>query len=144
MGAIPKFNFVPEKQLLRNGTSDSQYRVTIYSKPAKGKDDKIVYNTNLIFTKFIVDVYDLKNKFIRFYGDRENKTLGWSVLEKAEGITELEGVKQFNLNSADICTFGISKLLKAINVEIKDNRRDIPVLLYKSNLQSHPIYYIKF
>ena len=146
MGAIPKFNFIPEKQLLSNHDSSSLYKATIYAKPIKEKGSEKIdsYSCNLIFTKDTVLSHDLKDKMIRFYGDREKKTLGWSILKTSEGFSNLEGIKQITLNSGNIATFGISRLLKAIGVEIKENRRDIPVLVYKTPLQSHPVYYIKF
>ncbi len=141
IGAPPKFNFVPEKQLLQS--IDPTYKVTIYAKKMIDKDTgEVSFTNNLIFTKPVVDVFELKDKFIRFYADKEKKTVGWSILEKAEGLIELEGVRQIKVNAKGIVLFGIGKLLKSVNLTLKENRKNLIVKTYKSSLQSHDIYYI--
>lgn len=139
LGAIPKFNFVPEKQLIKN--IEGSYEVSLYVKDIKrsGKDEleKFVL---LCFSKTTTNIYDLDGKFIRFYADKEKKTIGWSILEKAEGLAQLEGVRQIKASSQGI-RLGIAKLIKVIGVKV-ESRKKIEVKKYESSLQSHPIYYI--
>lgn len=144
MGPQPKFNFVPEKQLLRS--TDPTYRVTIYSKNKidKKTGEKSLVN-NLVFTKEVVNVYELGGKFIRFYADKEKRTIGWSILGEHEAgpLEEIEGTKKVKVNSAGIALFGIGRLLKSVNITLTDNRKGLIVSTYRSSLHSHPIYYIK-
>ncbi len=141
LGAPAKFNFIPEKQLLKS--VDPTYKVTIYVKVIVDKEtEEIEYANNLIFSKSVINIYDLEHKYIKFFGDREKKTVGWSIIKSSSNLKGIEGIRQIKVNKNGVAVFGIARLLKSIGINLKEKKKDLLVKTYVSPLETHPIHYI--
>ena len=101
----PKFNFIPETQISRKSTN---HELTI----------SITKAGNLYFTPLIIASYDIENKFIKFFADKEKKTIAWKVLNEKEP-KELKGYRQVKKNYAGYAVMAIKKLLKYLDIDPK-------------------------
>lgn len=143
MGPQPKFNFVPERQLVVGTANSEAYRVSLYAYEKMDKQGRPFFVNILLWPKEVVDIYDLKDKYVRFYGDREKKVIGWSIVEKAEDFAEMKDLKIMRASSQGVVKLAIKRLLDSLGVEIKEHRKNLQVKTYESPLNSHKIYYVK-
>lgn len=126
---IPKFNFVPVRQLNSEAQAVTQFNVSI------GKSG------SMLFKEEDVDIYDIENKFISFFADTEKRAIGWKFIEGSTSLDELSDCKQYKKNTNGNITVGITKLLKLFTDEKKSYYK-IPVQKYTSTLHEGDIYYI--
>lgn len=117
-----KYNFIPEHQLNTVG-EPTEYSVTI---------NKIM---NLYLSPFIVKMWGLDKKVVRFYVDVPNKSIAWTEVTGGD-LSTLKNVRQMNINKENgNVTLSISKMLKQLSVT-KDMLpfKHIPVTTYKDSL----------
>ncbi len=126
----PKFNFIPEHQLNKKGLETYQFVVTI------AKTGTIIFNCS------DVRMYDLGGKFIKLFADTEKKIIGWSIISGKTDLEEIENSRELKVSVNGNIVIGIRKLLKAMDIEIKDTKR-VPVNKYVSSLYKDEIYYIE-
>lgn len=125
----PKFNFIPER-LLKEPAKDSTYRVSIYSQGT------------LVFPKDVVSIYELDGKYIRFYVDKEKRTVGWTLFENYEPSDNLEDARQLKANPNGPIVVGIKKLLTLMGVDYTEGFKGLEVGTYKTSLIENQVYYI--
>lgn len=123
-----KFNFIPETQI---SNKSSNHELTI----------SITKAGNLYFTPLIIDSYGIENKFIKFFVDKQNKTIGWKILDEKEP-KELKGYRQVKKNDFGYSIMSVKKLLKFLEIDFKVvNLKRKKIEKYNSVLQGQ-IYYI--
>ena len=124
----PKFNFIPETQI---GRKNLNHELAI----------SITKAGNLFFTPLIIASYDIENKFIKFFADKEKKIIAWKVLNEKEP-KELKGYRQVKKNYASYSIMSIKKLLKYLDIDPKTtNLKQKPIKKYISVLEGE-FYYI--
>lgn len=125
----PKFNFVPEGQLVpKHGATE--YTVSLLK------------NKQLYFSREVCEIYDLKDNFIKFYADTENKTVGWSIIQGNTNLSSINDSRKMTLTGKGMYKASISKILKALGAEITKTIKDMKVQKYVSTLHENDIYYI--
>lgn len=127
---LPKFSFVPERQLSLD-VPDPTYKVTISKRGV------------LVFGKEVLDIYELENKYIRLYADIQKKTIGWSIIEGETNLELLNDARLVKKYTNGCSMIGIGKILRLLSVEKGKIFRDLDVKKYKSPLIGHDIWYIE-
>jgi hypothetical protein len=125
----PKFNFIPERQL-KKPAAESAFKVNIY------------VTGTLVFTKDVVEIYDLDQKFVRMYGDATKKVIGWSVIQGGN-IEEMDDLRQLKKNVNGMITVSIKKLLESIGWAPEGTTSGLEVKKYKSPLHAEDIFYVE-
>lgn len=126
----PKFNFVSER-LLNEPAADTSFRVSIYK------------TGTLVFTGETLDIYDLENKYIRLFADRERRSIAWQVLDDKTSLEELNDARKVVKNTNGIATISIKKILKIMGItELGKGWKNLEVKTYKTTLQSGELYYV--
>jgi hypothetical protein len=97
----------------------------------------------LLFRKDDIKIYDLANKYVRFFADVEKKAIGWSVCEGKTALENLNDARVVNPNKVGCALFGITKLLKHLGFEKGVVFKDLEVKLYKSPLIENDVWYVK-
>lgn len=124
----PKFNFVPEHQLVSKNVDTFFY-------------GSISKNGQLFFGKDYSNVYELNQKFYECYVDREKQSIGWRIIE---GKTDLESLhKQFVADpTKGTIRISIVSLLKALGLEKGTVFPRLPIGMYKTKATEGEIHYI--
>ncbi len=128
----PKFNFVSER-LLNEPKADNAFRVSIYK------------TGTLIFTGEVLEIYDLENKFIRLFVDREKRSIAWQVLPDNASLEELNDARKVVKTTNGNAVISVKKLLTAIGIQKADmgkGFKNLEVRTYKTALQAGDLYYV--
>jgi hypothetical protein len=140
----PKFNFVPERQLVNNTIgSYTPASVTLQVCTVKQLNGKQSTAYSMRFSKDTIHIYDLNGKLIRLYGDEKKRSIGWSIIDEKLTLPELDGCRKLTATSAGVITLSIGKLLHSMNVNLS---KTIPKLEVKKHIDpqmSHEIFYIE-
>lgn len=114
----PKFNFIPERQLIESyKKKDPFFTCSIYS------------NGQLVFNDDYTEVYSLDSKFIRFYIDKDKRTLSWKIL-KDTTLEELNlDAKQLHKTKKVVKVF-VSKTLQLLGWEKGESYKKLPIKNY--------------
>jgi hypothetical protein len=136
--AKPKFNFVPERQLTEEFSEYSPARVTILVTNYNGQT-----NVTMRFSADTIKIYDLSDKLIRLYGDKQNRTIGWSILEDQMALPDLDGAHKLKLYGNGVIQLGVAKLLKSMGIRLTKTLSNLEVKKYTSPLHANEIYYIE-
>jgi hypothetical protein len=130
----PTFTFVPEELLsdIPQEGSDGLYKVTLTS------------NNQLYFNKETLEIYDLKNKFIKMHADKSKKALGWSILEDNIGdVSKLKNIRQLIPDKKyGKGLVSVKKLLIYMGVKTEVTRPKMPVYVYRDQVNKKDVYYI--
>lgn len=113
------FTFISETLLTRK-SSDPEFRVSINS------------SGMLYFPREVVSVYDLKDKYFKFYADIQKKAIGWTYFENGQ-FDDMKKLKKLFIhpkNGAGLVS--VKKLLSAIGLkQLNGSFSDLPVKKYK-------------
>jgi len=140
---LPKFNFIPESQLHDEYHAYTPAKVSIIKSIATVKDRKHSI-FNLRFASETVKLYDLEDKFIKFYIDKEKRVLGWTLIEGDTTLTDLSHAHKLKKNQkSGSVIIGIGKLLKAAGLNIQESLKGLEVKKPKTPLMSHEIFYVE-
>ena len=130
MSREEKFSFIPENQI---HPINSGYSYTI----------TLMKNGSLYFPKEVLHIYDLEGRFIKFYADKEKKSIGWKLFDKETELEGLKKIRKIKKNSLGSYTPMIKKLLDYIGYEVKSTVSKIEVKTYKSSYFEGEIFYIQ-
>ncbi len=132
MGAIPKFNFVPEKQLGASNVGSGYWKLSILKS-----------NTTMYFPKDMASALEMDGKYYRLFADKEKKSIGWSEVKGKIDLENLNDARlaKSNKNSGAVL-FGIGKILQYLDYELKDSIKNLEVKTHISPLMKDPVQYI--
>lgn len=99
----------------------------------------------ILFNNAYIERFNADGKMIKFYLDREKKMLGWSLIEKVEGLENLKktpGVRRINqCKKSRIAILGIKKMLECLEIEMKDYKK-LPVQEMKDKMFGVVIHFV--
>ena len=126
----PKFNFVPERQLEENRHKSSFFTASI------GPKEMIFFN------KEYCNVYELDNKFVRFYANISKRTIAWKIIEgKTDLKDELSDSRKLKANKVGMIMSSITKILSSVGWQKGDKYLKLPIQVYNS--LDGEYYYVK-
>lgn len=125
-----KFNFIPERQL-GLPPPEEKYKVSLYQ------------NGAIIFNSSVVNVYELKDKFVRMFADTEKKLIGWQVIEGDTDLDALKDARQLKVSVNGNIVVSVVKLLKSMNYELNGSLKGLEVKKFKSTLTNNTIWYVE-
>lgn len=133
----PKLNFIPERNLKNEYNEYTPATVSLqYNNTSK--------SVNLMFMLETIKTYDLNKKYIRLYGDRANRTIGWSIVSGDTDLDTLNDCRYLEqLASTGYIQTGITKLLKSLGITLTRSLSKLPVKKYHNVLQTYAIYYVE-
>jgi hypothetical protein len=128
----PKFSFVPEHQIEKSNAKKDYF---FYC--------SIVSNGQLMFCREYIEVYELHEKFIELYIDKDKRTIGWRFIEGNSSFEEISKSRQLKKTPKGIIRVSVSKLLKHLGWQKGESYLRLPIEIYKSQTMVGEIFYVK-
>ena len=136
--SLPKFNFIPEKQLNEEFRSYTPAMVTLaVTKTTIG------INYQLRFMSETVRIYELDGKYITMYADEQKRAIGWRFIDGKTDLPELSGAKQLKVNTGLQASIGVGKLLKSAKLIPTKTLSGLEVKKHLDPLNKYEIFYIE-
>ncbi len=127
----PKFNFIPERQLGEIQSGNGYWTASI-----------LASNNALYLSADMVDALEMDGKYYRIFADTEKKAIGW-LETKGPDLNSLNDARQARMNKqSGAVLFGVGKILKALNYDLKETIKGLRVNVYKSPLVDGDISYV--
>ena len=134
MAKEPKFNLTPESEINKKSKySGSEYRVSLIvsSMLQKGKTERTPTYA-LHFPHDVIYVYDLQNKKVKFYCDREKKCIFWRIMDEMTPLEKFNDARLVKASKSGVWVVSVQKMINAMELDIKQSRLKIPVKKYSS------------
>jgi hypothetical protein len=126
---LPKFNFIPEKQL------GSDYEATFNVSLTKAG---MIY-----FSPQNVMIYDMDGAFIKLYGDTEKKAIAWKIIKGSTSLTDLDSARKMSAHGKiKSIVVSVKKILSKLGIKNVEAKK-YEVKTYESSLLEDKLYYIE-
>lgn len=130
----PKFNFVSERLLGEKTSGNGSWKVSILASKA---------SPAIYFPSDMVSILEMDGKYFKFFADLEKKAIGWVEVKGKTNLDEINGSRLARKNKVSgAILFGIGRILKALQYDLKSTISGIEVKTYVSPLVSGEVNYV--